>query len=75
MVKLATLPLGDELKQRVDLSDATAKMIDVRTTLLKSLFTTKNMSTLCDVSAFIRMAGLRQRTIPESHNGHESTKY
>ena len=27
------------------------------------------MSTLCDVSAFIRMAGLRQRTIPESHNG------
>ena len=25
------------------------------------------MSTLCDVSAFIRMAGLRQRTIPESH--------
>ena len=31
MVKLATLPLGDELKQRVDLSDAAAKVIDVRT--------------------------------------------
>ena len=26
------------------------------------------MSFPCDVSAFIRMAGLRQRTIPESHN-------
>ena len=30
-VNLATLLLGDELKQRVDLSDAAVKKIDVRT--------------------------------------------
>ena len=66
---MATLPLGDELKQRVDLSDAAAKMSDVRTNHLNVCKPQKNMSSLCDVSAFIRMAGLRQRAIPESHNG------